>query len=428
MRRPAGARPGANPGARPDGRPPLGRGTAATLAALTLAALTACGSGGDGVEAAASSGGCATTGVSSKQIHLGLLSSSTGGSADQFNGFRSGVDARIGLANAAGGVGGRQITYSWADDKSETAINSAVARTLVESDQSFAVLEATRSASGSSAYLSKAGVPVVGLAGDTSWAGRANMVTFANEGSAQPAASTVGEFVRAVGGTTAAVYSLPFRDSYRDARQATAASLTAAGVRVAVDGQVTAATNFAQLAADLKAARVDTIAANVDQANLTRIVEAARAAGVNPKVVVSPAGYDQRLINLYGPQLAGLYLYLDFRPYDIASPGGAIFARAMAAYAPELNPPVSQGAMWGWISADLAVRGLSAAGSCPSREGFLRALKGMKNYDAGGMLTRPVNLATAASGPNLCYQIVQVKPDGSGYAPFGSGPRCGRSL
>jgi branched-chain amino acid transport system substrate-binding protein len=403
-----------------------GRRSATVVGAVGLVVLAACGSAASG-SASQPASSCATPGVTGTEIHFGLLSPTSGASADEFDGFRSGVDARFGIANAAGGVDGRKVTYSWADDQSEPTVNAAVARTLVENDHSFGLLEATPAASGSTAYLSRSGVPVVGLAADSSWAGNANMVPFANEGSAKAAASTIGEFVQSVGGTRAAVLSLPFRASYRQAREATRASLTAAGVDVVMDGEVSAATNFIQLGAALRGDNVDTIVASVDQDSLANIVAAARAAGVNPRVV-SADGYDENLITAHGQTLAGLYLYLNVRPYELANRAQAQFASAMATYAPELNPPVSEAAMWGWVSADMALRGISSGGRCPTRDGFLRGLKSVSSYDAGGLLPRPVNLATVLNTPNVCYQIVQVKPDGSGYAPLGSQPRCGRTL
>ncbi|MGF7235705.1 MAG: ABC transporter substrate-binding protein, partial [Frankia sp.] len=62
---------------------------------------------------------CASPGVTGTQVNIGLLYPNTGNSASLFGPFRAGVDARLGVANADGGVNQRTVTYTWADDASD---------------------------------------------------------------------------------------------------------------------------------------------------------------------------------------------------------------------------------------------------------------------------------------------------------------------
>nr|MDT0664616.1 ABC transporter substrate-binding protein [Micromonospora sp. DSM 115978] len=67
-------------------------------------------------------------------VTFGLIYPDTGLTADLFTAVRAGVDARIGLANAAGGIHGRHVSYEWRDDTAVPGINLQAARTLVEQE------------------------------------------------------------------------------------------------------------------------------------------------------------------------------------------------------------------------------------------------------------------------------------------------------
>ncbi|WP_239381801.1 ABC transporter substrate-binding protein, partial [Frankia sp. CIT1] len=78
---------------------------------------------------------CAVPGVTANEIKIGLLYPDTGPLAGGFHAFRAGVDARLGTVNAAGGVNGRTLSYSWRDDASDPATNLASARSLINDDR-----------------------------------------------------------------------------------------------------------------------------------------------------------------------------------------------------------------------------------------------------------------------------------------------------
>nr|MDT0666212.1 ABC transporter substrate-binding protein [Micromonospora sp. DSM 115978] len=103
---------------------------------------------------------CVAPGVTAEQVKLGLLYPFTGNAATLFRPFRAGVDARLGVANEAGGVHGRDVVYSWRDDESRPAANLAAARSLVDADGVFGIVESTSVATGSAGYLNSQGVPV----------------------------------------------------------------------------------------------------------------------------------------------------------------------------------------------------------------------------------------------------------------------------
>nr|MDT0664022.1 ABC transporter substrate-binding protein [Micromonospora sp. DSM 115978] len=156
----------------------------------------------------------------------------TGSLASTFRYARSGIDARLGLANAAGGIHGRTITYEWADDESDLAVNAEAARLLVERDEVFGILMETGVAAGSAAYLDEIGVPVAGIAGEDVWSQHRNMFAFANLSATGPSVTTFGQFAVAQGGTRAVLVNVPASDVSRGIGDKLTESLASQGVEV----------------------------------------------------------------------------------------------------------------------------------------------------------------------------------------------------
>jgi hypothetical protein len=79
------------------------------------------------------------------------------------------------------------------------------------------------------------------------------------------------------------------------------------------------------------------------------------------------------------------------------------------------------------MSADLFVKGLSVAGSCPTRNSFITNLRKVTNYDADGLLA-PVDESKALSTPTTCFYHVVVK--GNAFVPVESNgkPYCGHPV
>lgn len=82
----------------------------------------------------------------------------------------------------------------------------------------------------------------------------------------------------------------------------------------------------------------------------------------------------------------------------------------MATYAPQLQPARSDIALDAWINTDMFLRGLQAAGPGPTRAGYIKALRAVQNFDAGGLLPRPVNLSTSFGKASTCFVVVRIAP------------------
>lgn len=153
----------------------------------------------------------------------------------------------------------------------------------------------------------------------------------------------------------------------------------------------------------------------------------ARAAGL-PLRAVAPLGYDPSLLAKLGPALVGLVVYLSFAPFELNTPAHQQFLTAMRTYTPYTEQPQQEAAVYGWLAADLFLRGLDGAGACPSRQAFIDSLRAVRNYDGGGLLPAPVDLTTNRNQITGCYSFVQVSQDGTRYVPMQPTTRCGGSV
>ncbi|EFC83478.1 ABC-type branched-chain amino acid transport systems periplasmic component-like protein [Parafrankia sp. EUN1f] len=405
----------------------------AAVSVIVISSLTSvvatCGimGGGDGSRPATE--GCATPGVTSTQVTLGTAFDDTGIGAGTFAAFRAGIDARLGVANDNGGVNGRKVVYDWEDTRSDPSSTQDAVRELVETKGVFGIIQGSQrslTAVGSADYAEEHGIPVVGPSMDESWPDHPNMISWFYAQSARSSVSTWGAFALSQGATRAAILGLALNPGAATYQAQLQASMDSAGIPVVLNPDVTVgATSFNRLAQELKAANVDTITGAVSPEVLAQVMPAVRAAGLQLKLVLTPTGYDPALLQQLGPQLAGTTIYIDFAPFELNLPAHQRFISALARYTPETSPPQQQSAVWGWISADLYLRGLRDSGECPTRKGFVNALRAVHDYDAGGLLSSKVDFATNVGQLSTCYQFVQISQDGREFIPLNPSRRCG---
>ena len=77
-----------------------------------------------------------------------------------------------------------------------------------------------------------------------------------------------------------------------------------------------------------------------------------------------------------------------------------------------------------WLGCDLMIQGLERAGHSPSRASVVKALRGIKAYNANGLLPVTINYSTIF-GHDLpqCAWVVQAQK--SGFVPVSAKPFCG---
>jgi ABC-type branched-subunit amino acid transport system substrate-binding protein len=401
------------------------------LASLSVAGtvfVPACEATGTPPAAVPSDAGCRTPGITDDHIKLGLLYPDTGNTASLFLPFRAGVDARLGVANAAGGVRGRKVDYIWRDDESLPQVNLAAARTLVESEEVFGIIESTSVASGSAEFLHERGVPVTGASLETPWTVYDNMFSYSNLISDGPSITTWGEFAAGRGGHSAVIVEAPFSDtSLRFSRQLRK-SLESAGIEVVETLDGTGPIDMTKIGKKIKESGADVLVGAVTATTFAQVVAGARLAHADLRVVLSPTGYDEGLLRYFGEIFAGAYFFVDFLPFELNTAAHQQFLAAMAEYSPQMQPPNHQTALSGWLSADMFLRGLQDAGPCPTRGNFITRLRSVRDYDARGLLPDPIDFEAEFGHINRCYTFLQVSSDGKRFEVVKPVPRCGSAL
>ncbi|OAA27723.1 amino acid/amide ABC transporter substrate-binding protein, HAAT family [Frankia sp. EI5c] len=376
---------------------------------------------------------CTTPGFTDDAVRIGLIYPDSGPLASAFALARSGFEARIELANEAGGVHGRTVEVIWGDDRAQSATNLVVARRLVENRGIFAVAELTTAASGAADYLAQKAVPVVGLAAEPVWNDYDNMFAATYIYSAGASATTFGIFARAQGSTRVAVLEDPYAPTSQTLSGQMITSMSAQGVETVTRipyriGQ-SSATRAAQA---IKASGADALVVSMPPDGLREILLAARRAGLGFRMVLSPVAYDKNMLAHDGQDFAGVYAYFAQIPWESRSPALAAYRDAMSRFAPEVTDPDQNIVLNSYISADMLVRGLEIGGRCPTRASFHAGLRALTDYDAAGLIPGGVDLSSNRGDLSRCFSFARVNPEGTGFqtlpSPGGTEQWCGAKI
>jgi ABC-type branched-subunit amino acid transport system substrate-binding protein len=395
-----------------------GRRPRAVVAGAVVTALLAAGCGMTGSAAAKeNAASCGTPGYSGNEIKLGYIYPNTGMTASAFVATKSGFDARIAEENARGGIFGRRIVTTWRDDAATPGQNLEAAKDLVDTQQVFGLIETTVSASGSAEFLRQNSVPVAGIPAEALWADSryrnmfAPWYVFTNG----PSVSTFGDYVKAQGGTRAAVIESDGIGNATDIGGKIATSLAAAGVPKAPGRFVFNPTTIdpEKLGEQLKAAHVDVVVTPFAGDQLAELIRGIKAAGASMKVILAPSGYDSALLQKFPGVLSGLTAALNYVPFEIGGAAHKDYLRAMSQYAPELQPPDQELAFITYILTDMFLFGLEQAGPCPTRADYVNKLRASTYIS--GLLPGPVDMTKDFGQIARCYTFMRVNADGNGY-------------
>ncbi|MBL7494573.1 ABC transporter substrate-binding protein [Frankia sp. AgB1.9] len=393
----------------------LDRRTTLTAIAATLLAALATVSCTNGSGPANTSAACAAPGVSPHEIRVGLIYPDSGPISGELEAARSGADARFGLVNAAGGINGRKITYTWQDDNSSTSGNGTAVRSLFESTSVFGLLEASINADGGADYLRSNQIPAVGLPITNVWSDPSytTMFSYPSLITGGPVSDVVGRYVREHGGHRAIVVTTETASGVQGFDPPLAKSFAEAQVpttTVPYNSAVTSPSEFVRrLPTDS-----DVLVLALGPNDVLPIDAAVNAAGNRFKVVVAIAGSGDATIQKYGSSVAGLTTFSTIVPFRANLPAQQDYLKAVATYAPELQPATQEVALGTYIAADILVQGLIAAGACPTRTGFINALRGMQNYNAEGMLAGKVDFTKTHQEIN-CLIFTRVNDAGTAF-------------
>jgi branched-chain amino acid transport system substrate-binding protein len=422
----------------------MGRARAYLIALLALAtvAAVACSSSskststgttaaasGSPTTGAGSAQNCSGPGISSGTIKVGVIQTASGNPqvAADFKYAQAITQARFNVENAKGGVNGFKLETVAADDANSETGNLAAARRLVESDNVFGIVELTVFPGGSGDYLKSKNIPVTGWGTATDPYGKDNNFFGDAGGLPDPATHvyTTGQgFMHDVMGVTN-VGIIGINDPGAIAvSNADAKAAKAVGETVGYEANVAISqSDFTADVAKMKAAGVNGIIVYASPVAALSMIPEAKQAGLNAKFLLS-TGYDSRFLAV-SDKLQGVYFLTAYAPFELNLPVHQVIKDAFAKDAP--GAPLGIAQINAWISADLFVKGIAAAGGCPTRNSFVTNLRHVTNYDADGLLA-PIDESKALSTPTSCFYHVVVQ--GKAFMPVESNgkPYCGHQV
>ncbi len=404
------------------------------LGRVALAALATSGAAGVAGVAAAGTAGAAASG---SPLTIVMISSLTGQAGSEFGNSPVGFNARIAKQNAQGGVNGHPIKGIVLDDQtSPTQIATVVQEAL--SKGAIGIVSVSPLFFLAAKYPNQAGVPVTGGFFDgPEWGTQpyeSNMFA-ADVGSLDPkypVNTAIGSFIKAHGGTVICSYGYGISPSSTRSAIGTADSFVHAGGKQGVlDTSIPfGSVDMTTPALVAKQKGCDSFYAGLDNNSNFALATALKQAGVKPKVVVFPTGFESNVVGSPAwNNVQGGYFTTVFRPFQLPNAGTKQMQSALKKYGhftssqfPAFNQYES------WIGTDLMIKGLEKAGANPTHASVIHALRSITGYNANGLLPSATNYTTnfGHDQAKSCgwYMIAQK----NGFVPSSSKPWCGTDI
>jgi branched-chain amino acid transport system substrate-binding protein len=359
------------------------------------------------------------TGITDNAVKVGVLGSLTGVQAVFGQGNLSGAQIVFDEVNAAGGIHGRRIEIVSVDDESTPARSIAGFRRLVDDERVFAVFGPSASAIGQAmepTLRAASAVPVL-------------VSIFSSPAATEPYKNNVfrtGPLNDRLQGIALADFVL---DQLRGQKVALAQQTDEYGRRggqslteqmrtrgrplVATEVFNLTDTDFTAQMLRMRQAEPDVIVIYGFPAPAAIITRQARQLGLNAKIIGSNATSNRTYPATVGPAAVGVMnvITLADLPERGDDPRMAEYVRKFTARFPDLarqNRP-DLGDCLGYNGAMVFAEGLRKAGRDLSREGFIRALESVQNFETGVGL--PTTFGPNRREGNLQARVLEFQPD-----------------
>jgi branched-chain amino acid transport system substrate-binding protein len=395
------------------------RGVRALAAMATLSVATV---GVLATGASAQSSGDAP-GVSNKAIKLGFISSETGAAASNFVGADKACKARVGAANAKGGVNGRKIDLVAIDDKSGAG-NLTAAKDLVQNRDVFAVVNDSPFAFLTWRYLKDEGVPMIGGGFDGSYyydEGNESIISSLGDGTPIPGitSDTAVRVMKKLGAKKVAAIGYGASPSSSETAKAVetygADSQGLEGVYLNNSLEF-GSTDVGPVVLGIKNSGADGVYLPLDSNTNFSIVQQLQQNGVDVKANVLATGYSQDLLDqpIVKTITPNDVMQSSYKPIELGGKAVKTFTKNLEKYGGITGVP-NYGVYTGYITCDMAILGLENAGNNPTRQGFVDGLRKTNGgiYDSAGLTCNPIDLSYEHFGKisdrDSCLYYVQVK-------------------
>ena len=362
-----------------------------------------------------------STGVTAKEVKVGYIFSKAGLAGSTFENAADGFNARVKEENAKGGVNGRKIVPVIADDSGSTN-NLVAAQNLVQNEKVFLVVNNSPFAFLGYRFLLDNGVPMVGGGYDGNeygQPGNEKLISILGNNLPVYGAQYKGGFVdlmKKAGaknvGTVAYGSSASSTAAAKNLQKypVPEAGLNAAYTNTTVDFGTT---DVGPLVLGMKNAGVDAVYLPLVLSTNLAIVQTAAQNNLKFKLAVLATGYGQALLDQPAAQAIGpeVLLAQAWAPVELKTAATKKFASDLTKYTSYKGVP-DFGVYTGYLTADLMIKGLQAAGKNLTRNGFITATKGLNTWDAAGLSCQPVDVSAEGFGTapkTACSWYVRIK-------------------
>ena len=338
---------------------------------------------------------CAEVGVTDTSILVGCSNSFSGPLV--YPGTQlvnNGLEGYFGFINDQGGVNGRKILTQYYDDGYKPQNAVANTKRLVEQDKVFAIVasQGTGPVMATVKYLTQNKVPLVFPFQGVPISGQKTIFTSFTPYDNQ-SELVVTWLVKVKGFKRIGIlyqddsYGYTFRDPAKKTLAKFGLKLTAA------ESYKRGTTDLSAQVAKLRKAKLDAcllVATPPPGAAFLR--EAHKQGWTETKIISSGPLTDEKYINLsggVGEGIWGLSLWPD--PVNSTDPAVVEYREIMEKYGKDRDKTPNRYSLFGYFYAKLAVEGLKRAGKDLTREGFIAALEGIKDWESG--ITPPVSFS-----------------------------------
>jgi ABC-type branched-subunit amino acid transport system substrate-binding protein len=298
----------------------------------------------------------------------------------------NGLESYIGYINAKGGVNGRKILTQYYDDGYKPQNAVANTKRLVEQDKVFAILcsQGTGAVMATVKYLTQNKVPLLFPFQGVPISGQKTIFTSFTPYSNQ-AELVVTWLVKVKGFKRIGIlyqddkYGYTFRDPGQKALKSLGLSW------VAAESYKRGAKDLSAQVAKLRKANLDAcLLVATPPPGATFLREAHKQGWKDTKIISSGPLTDEKYINLsggVGEGVWGLSLWPD--PVNSQDPAVVEYRNIVDQYGKDRDKTPNRYSLFGYYYAKLFVEGLKRAGKNVTRESYIAALEGIKNWESG---------------------------------------------
>jgi ABC-type branched-subunit amino acid transport system substrate-binding protein len=363
---------------------------------------------------------------------IGVFTDLTGAAASSNLTALDGIKAGIWRARQEG----INLKFVTVDTQSSPTQALSAAQQLVQLDHVFAVISLSAlTAYGAAAYFNQQGMPVLGSNSDgTEWLTYNNMFADTGGENTSTQISTLwGKYLKMQGVTSMASvgYSIP---SSGNAAKNWMISAESQGI---TNGYLNAqfplgSTNVGPVVLQMKQNHINGLITALAPNTGLAILAGLKQQGVSLNGDLLASGYGGDLAQ-GGPSAQslsqGASFFLPFEPVELHTAGTQQFVDALRAVGVQGDPGFTE--YNAYISIDMLVQGLKAAGANPTHASLISALNGIHNYTGAGLFGNQTldigGRPNSEAGVQFCEWFVKLHGSNYDLVP-GAEPLCGSVL